>query len=800
MKKLFRSIFRPLLRPHWKKGVWLLAAFGIWYASLPDKLFQAPYSTVLEDAEGNLLGARIAADGQWRFPPLDTVPDKFAQAIVTFEDNYFYDHPGVNPMAIGRAMVQNIRNGRVVSGGSTLTMQVVRLSKQNPTRSVVEKLTEIFLATRIEAAYSKAEILAMYTSHAPFGGNVVGLDAAAWRYFGRRPDLLSWAESATLAVLPNSPALIHPGRNRDALRAKRDRLLVRMYEADIFDSLTCTLAMQEPLPEAPHALPQIAPHLLDRVIKEHGPGTRLKTTLNVHLQTRTASILNRHYQRLSQNGIHNASALVLEVKTGNVLVYQGNVATAGIEHGNQVDIIRSRRSTGSILKPFLYASMLDDGELLPNTLIPDVPTYFGSYSPKNYNHTYDGVVPAHRALARSLNIPAIRMLHQYGHQRFHHRLTKLGLTTLDRSADHYGLSLILGGAEATLWDLAGMYASMARTVNHYPGRGGKYLQNGFHKANYAWQAPQTLEKADVLVEDSPLGAAASFLTFQAMLEVTRPNDDKHWEAFSSSRKIAWKTGTSYGYRDAWAIGCNPQYVVAVWAGNADGEGRPGLVGLQAAAPILFDIFDMLPGGNTWFETPYEGLETVPICKQSGHRASEICPETMDMAVPLQGMETQACPYHQLVHLDETGQFRLHSDCASPFEMEHKAWFVLPPSQEEWYRKKYVNYVSLPPYRADCAAAASGESGGAVMEFVYPRDIRKVYVPVNLDGSLSSVVFEIAHRETGQQVHWHLDETYMGNTKTFHQMALNPQKGKHLLTLVDESGNTLKKQFEVIAKD
>lgn len=799
MKKLLRTIFRPLLRPHWKKAVWLLAAFGVWYSLLPEQLFQDPYSTVIEDRDGNLLGARIAADGQWRFPPMDTVPEKFAQAIVTFEDQYFYSHPGVNPGAFGRAMVQNIRNRRIVSGGSTLTMQVVRLSRKMKSRDIGQKLIEMVVATRVEAAFSKKEILAMYASHAPFGGNVVGLDAASWRYFGRRPDQLSWAESATLAVLPNSPSIIHPGKNRDALKAKRDRLLVRMLEAEVFDSTTCEMAMQEPLPQKPHELPSLAPHLLDRVIHEHGQGVRLRTTLDVHLQDRTEHILARHHRRLRQNGIHNASTLVLDVATGDVLVYQGNVNEAGAEHGNQVDVIRSRRSTGSILKPFLYASMLSEGEILPNTLVPDIPTYFGSYSPENYHHSYDGAVPAHRALARSLNIPATRMLHKYGHQRFHHKLESVGMTTLDYSADHYGLSLVLGGAEAKLWDLAGMYAGMARTVVEYPGRGGFYVKDAFREPNYI-ASPDGMKVAEPeLVPESPLSASACYLTMEAMLEVTRPNDDQHWEEFNSSRKIAWKTGTSYGYRDAWAIGCTPTHVVAVWVGNGDGEGRPGLVGLQAAAPILFDVFDAIQAPNQWFPEPFEDLETVTVCKQSGHRASEVCDETIEMSVPRRGLQTDACPYHKLVHLDETGQFRLHSDCASPFEMQHKAWFILPPAQEEWYRRKNVNYASLPPYRTDCAAAAEAESNERVMEFIYPRNVKKVYVPTQLDGTLSSVVVEIAHREEGLKVHWHLDETFLGTTKDFHQMALNPRKGTHTLTLVDENGRTLRKTFEIIGK-
>lgn len=799
---LRRLVGRRLFRPRWKLLLWALG-FGIWwhFFLLPRDLFQDPLSMVLEDREGNLLGARIAADGQWRFPASDSVPEKFAKAIVAFEDRRFYTHPGIDARSMGRAMWQNVTHGRVVSGGSTLSMQVIRLSRKGQSRSLWEKAVEAVMALRLEMRYTKQEILAMYASNAPFGGNVVGLDAAAWRYFGRSPDKLSWAESATLAVLPNAPALIHPGRNRSALKAKRDRLLKRLWENGTLDALTYATAIEEPLPDRPHALPDDAPHLLDRGLLEAGHGHRLRSTLDIHLQDRANHILDMHQRRLLQNGIHNAAAIVMEVETGDVLAYVGNTAATDSASGHQVDVIRAPRSTGSILKPFLYAAMLDDGELLPNTLVPDIPTYFGSYNPQNYNRTFDGAVPAKMALARSLNVPAVRMLSSYGHHRFLMRLQALGMTTLDRPADDYGLSLILGGAEATLWDLAGMYASMARCVNDYRRFHGKYQPDEFRAPNYRLDASERRRAAGTadLVEEAPLGAGACYQTLDALRELARPEGESEWRNFSSARQVAWKTGTSFGYRDAWAIGVTPTHVVAVWAGNADGEGRPGLIGLYAAAPILFDLFDMVHTPNAWFEEPHDDLTEVTVCTKSGHRAGEHCEEVRVMRVPLLGPGTEPCPYHRLVHLDETGQFRVHGDCESPFAMQHKPWFVMDPAEEEYYRRKHADYMDLPPWRADCREAAEAEASSKDMEMVYPRGSSKVFVPIDLDGEASSVVFEVAHRRQDSQVHWHLDTEYIGTTTTFHQMALNPKPGTHTITLVDEEGEQLRKTFEVVGR-
>jgi len=412
--------------------------------SVRGSLFRAAYSPVLYDREGRLLGAQVAEDGQWRFPNAGRLNEKFVLALIEAEDRRFRRHWGVDPLAVIRAAYQNIRGGRVISGGSTITMQTIRLARNSHRRTLPEKLIEAALAIRLEMGKSKNEILELYAANAPFGANVVGIEAAAWRWFGRSSGELSWAEASTLAVLPNSPSLIHPGRNRDALQNKRDALLERLCLRGFFDEETLTLSLAEPLPGEPLPLPRLAPHLLTRLVAEAGgaaafKGSRpaaLTVTIDRDIQERATAIMNRASARFAENGIMNAACLIINTRTGETAAYVGNTDSP---HAADVDIVTSWRSSGSLLKPFLYAAMLDSGDTLPASLVSDIPTRVGSYSPENNTRTYLGVVPADEALARSLNVPAARSLRVYGVDRFARLLRTLGVTTLFRPNDEYGL-------------------------------------------------------------------------------------------------------------------------------------------------------------------------------------------------------------------------------------------------------------------------------------------------------------------------------------------------------------------------
>jgi penicillin-binding protein 1C len=773
-----------------------LSVLGLvfWFC-LPDPLFNSQTSYVIDDADGQLLGASIATDGQWRFPPDAEVPEKFRQCIITFEDKRFLYHPGFDILAFGRALRQNLHSKRVQSGGSTITMQVIRLATKHK-RTVWNKLIEICMSLRLECSFNKKEILSIYASNAPFGSNVIGLDAASWRYFGRSPDKLSWGEMAAMAVLPNSPSLVHPGKNRTTLLKKRNQLLDKLYRQGIIDSTTSSLAKLEPVPDRPLALPQLAPHLLERFKADHQNGehrgTRIRTSIRSDLQQQVNEILERHHQVLKANDINNIAAVVLDVETGSTLAYAGNIAhPEDAEMESDVDVVNAPRSPGSTLKPLLYASMLHDGLLLPNSLMPDIPTQIAGYHPENFDLGYDGAVPASRALSRSLNVPAVKMLQQFKYERFYDFLHKIGITTLKKPADHYGLSLILGGGENTLWELSGAYADMARVLNHYTKYNGKYNVADYHNPVYTISHAK---KPD-LQKTGLLDAGSIFYTLQAMEEVMRPGEESLWQQFSSSQRVAWKTGTSFGFRDGWAIGITPKYVVGLWVGNTDGEGRPGLTGINTAAPALFEIFRLLPTTRNWFEKPVSEMVKIKICHQSGYRAGEYCDDTDEEWVPESGLKAPVCPYHQLVHLSRDEKWQVTGNCVPPDEIVTKTWFVLPPSMEYYYKTKNYQYHMLPPFRPDCVQA----EGGNPMEIIYPRDGAKLYVPLEADGSRGRIIFNAANRQAGVKIFWHLDDKYVGETKDFHQIALNPQPGKHQLTLVDGSGNTVHINFEVLSK-
>lgn len=775
------------IKRHYK--IILAFLFLLWfYFCIPETLFDNVYSTTVSDKDGRLIGAKVAADGQWRFPEIDSLPAKYKIALIEFEDHRFYAHTGFDIISTGRALLHNMKHGKIREGGSTITMQVVRLARKGKNRTVREKLIETVLAIRLEMKYTKNEILAMYASHAPFGGNVVGIEAASWRYFGRSAHELSWAEAAMLAVLPNSPSLIHMSKNREQLLKKRNSLLDRLYQRNYLSDEDLRLAKAENIPEEPLPLPMEAMHLFDEIAKKNG-GRKITATINLEYQNRATKILNRHADEYRANSVNNAAALIIDVRSNTVLAYVGNAGDINKqENGEHVNIITSPRSSGSILKPFLFAAMLDEGSLLPDMLVADVPMHISGFSPQNYNKTFDGAVPAHRALERSLNVPSVRMLYNYNIEKFHYLLRYLGITTLKKPANHYGLSLILGGAEVSLWDITNIYAYFSRILNNFSNNNGKYNSADRQKAEFT---VKDKKEKGALQDAEIISAAAIWQTLNSLSNLNRPEEESSWKSFSSSQKIAWKTGTSFGNRDAWAVGVTPDFAIGVWVGNASGEGRHLLTGVSYAAPILFDLFDILPKSQRWFEQPYDEMTKIAVCNKSGYRASAICENIDSVWLVNSAHMSPVCPYHKLVHLNSDETYQVNSNCAALSEMVNKSWFVLPPVQEWYYKAKHHDYRQLPPFMHGCEDEESSP-----IDVIYPAPDSEIVMTKQIDGNIGNVVFQAVHRNADATVFWHIDNEYAGTTKIYHQLAVKPDAGEHRLILVDDAGNTRRIRFFV----
>ncbi len=739
----------------------LLISIIVWL-SLPLNLFDTPYSTIVTDRNGELLGAKIADDGQWRFPIGDSVPEKFKTAILLFEDEYFYYHFGVNPISVIKAASSNIKHKKVVRGASTLTMQTIRLSSP-ARRTMVTKIVEVTKSIKLEIRHSKDDILQIYCSQAPFGGNTVGLEAASWRYFKRPSHEITWAEAAMLAVLPNAPSLINLQKNKDVLQQKRDLLLKKMLDKGKIDSITYEMSVLEELPEKIRYNPQLAPHLLDYAVKEH-KGEYFKSTIDKLFQQKFSEIVNRHSKEFQLDEIYNAAAIVADVESGEILAYIGNSHSEYKNKGGDVDIILSNRSSGSVLKPLLYAFALEEGYISPNSLLPDIPTFYKNFTPQNFQKRYDGAVPASEALSRSLNIPFVRMLDEVGGEAFIDRLRHCGFTTFDKDYSHYGLSLILGGGENNLLELVQCYASMMRTLNYYSNNNSRYSLESNRTLNILQN-----QKFSIVEDSKPIFSASSiYYTFESMRSLRRPEEESGWEFFTGNRNIAWKTGTSFGNRDAWAVGVNKDYAVAVWVGNATGEGRPAIIGTSAAGPILFEIFSYLPKSDNW-EVPHDDLQELEICLLSGDRATPHCEEVEVQLVPITIRETKPCSYHKTVFIKDDDGY-VHSEKI----------FVLPPVMEYYHKKSKISskFITSTNYSAK----------NEMLDFIYPNANSILTIPKDLDLKYQKIVFSAVHRKDRVKLFWHLNNNYIGETITSHQMEYIPQSGLNVLSIVDEMGN------------
>jgi len=743
------------------------------------KLFPADYSTIVYDRNGKILSVFINDAEQWHFPPSDSlqVPEKLKTCVTQYEDRWFNWHPGINPVSLLRAGWQNMSAGKIVSGASTITMQIARLSDPKP-RTIINKSLEMVVALRTELRHSKDEILKLYLDHAPYGGNTVGYRAASWRYFGKEPHALTWAECATLAVLPNAPGLISPQSNPLLLQDKRNRLLGHLNKEQFIDNSTLDLAKLEPIPNTVFDLPKQAPHLAFNINQnKKDKGGHITTTIDFELQGAVQNIVRDQSVYLQKYGIANAAALVVNTQTGEIVAYAGSQDFWDVSANGMVNGVLAPRSSGSLLKPFLFALSMDEALILPSTRLRDIPTYYGPFSPANADEQFRGAVLAKNALVSSLNVPSVRLLNTFGYPSFYEYLKWMGLKHLFRSADDYGLPLILGGAEVSLWGMVRLYRGLAN--------------GGVFKSISPFPNDKT-EKLSPEEERQIISKGAAYLTLQMLKELKRPGSEYYWQQYQNQWPLAWKTGTSYGQRDGWAVGVNPQWTIAVWVGNFSGEGNPDLAGSKSAGPILFDIFNMLPKNpeQSWFERPEAELSFVKLCAWSGYFASEHCPQVFEADAPRLMRPMQLCPWHNSIFVDQQEKYQVCSLCWQDAKYHKISRLLLEADLSQYLRKQGELIAEVPPHNPACP----GEHGDSVVDIIYPTENAHLWIPRDYDGKYQKVTARGAHRFAGTKIFWYLDDYFKGSTHEEHAMTLSLENGWHSLVLVDENGRKAKRKF------
>ena len=745
----------------------LLLLAGMTVIPLAFPLFKGDYSAVILDEQGEILRVFLNTAEQWHMPPDEAVPvpAKLVSAVLCFEDKYFYLHGGVNPYALLRAAAQDISSRSTVSGASTLTMQLARLLKPK-SRTIFNKLLEIFQALKIEALYSKEQILKLYLDHAPYGGNIIGYRTAALKYFGKWADHLTWGEAALLAILPNAPAVIAPGLDNSRLEEKRNRLLKKMLDLKIIDRETLNISLAEPVPVTIKDFPMSAPHLAAALQLQH-QGMYVKTTINKQLQDDLTVLVAQQKEHLGYLGVKNVAVLVVETGSGKVRAYIGSQDFFDRETQGQVDGVMAPRSTGSILKPFLYALCMDEGMILPGSLLKDVETHFGSFSPVNSNFRYSGLVPAREALIRSLNVPAVRLLSEYGLYKFYMFLKRAGMSTLFRPYFDYGLPLIIGGAEATVFDMAALFRGLG---------------------NYGTFSPLKLLEGEGDAEKglSLISPGAAWLVLDILKEVSRPEAEYYWQQYQEQWPLAWKTGTSYGQRDAWSIGVSPQWTIAVWAGNFSGEGNPNLKSGNSAAPLLFNVFNYLPKSREkahWFARPDTVLTLVKVCKDTGYLATAECPATEYVPAPQFMRSFVPCRYHKTVYVTTDEKYSVCSLCWEPGKYKKVSRLLYPPDVVQYLRTRGQLINRIPPHKPDCPGLVNTKA----VQILYPLENSKLWIPRDFYGTYEKITCKVAHRNTNQVVFWYLDSVYIKETTGDHNLALSLDKGWHELLVIDQDG-------------
>ena len=724
---------------------------------LPDKI---EYSVTVADDRGEVVNAFLTSTDKWRMKTeLSEISPLLRKTIIAKEDKYFYRHPGVNVLAIGRAAFRNLLQGKRTSGASTITMQVARAMEPRK-RNFISKIIEVFRAFQLEWKYSKDEILQLYLNLVPYGGNIEGVKAASLLYFKKNPDHLSLAEITALSIIPNRPSSLVIGKNNDLITAARNRWLKKFSEEGVFTSAEIEDALAEPLTATRTTVPHFIPHL-SRKLQNQTSTVNIKTNIILNTQLKIEKLTADYVHALQLNNIRNAAVMVIDNRTQKVIAYLGSASYADTSDGGQVNGAAAIRQPGSTLKPLLYGMAIDKGLLSPKTVIYDVPVNFSGYAPENYDRKFNGDVTMEYALDHSLNIPAVKTLQLVGSREMVNELVRCDFRQVEKDQHKLGLSLVLGGCGATLEQLTGLFAAFA------------------HEGMYS--APRFLAGDSSARKMELLSPASSFMITEILSKVNRPDFPLNWTATEHMPKIAWKTGTSYGRKDAWSIGYNKNFTVGVWVGNFSGVGVAELSGANTATPLLFKIFNTIDydSNSGWYEPP-AGCSLRQVCRETGLPPGPYCTNLVtDYFIPLVSSTTQ-CQHMQEIKVSPDGLVSYCADCAPETGYAKKLYRVVTPEMEAYMTEHGISYERIPPHNPDCEKIFRG-NGPSITAPLNGNEYfisRKNPEPLQLSASTGAEV---------NKLYWYINDRFYKAAAAKEKLFFVPAEGPVKISCTDDKG-------------
>lgn len=760
MAKL-RITRQHIIRSLKRLGIVILSLFLLffllnWIFPVPDKI---EYSTVITDNKGEIVNAYLTSDQQWRMKTeLNEISPLLRKTIIAKEDKYFYSHPGVNPFAVARALFKNIFRMKRTSGASTITMQVAR-ALEHRKRNIFSKIVEMFRAFQLEWKYSKDEILQMYLNLVPYGGNIEGVKAASYLYFKKNPDHLSLAEITALSIIPNRPSSLVIGKTNDKIVEERNRWLKKFADDKVFTEREIDDALAEPLTATRGTVPHYIPHLSYK-LKNRG-GYLVKTNIDLNTQLKTEKLVEDYIRAQRLRNIKNAAVIILDNKTHKVISYLGSSNFYDTLDAGQVNGANAVRQPGSTLKPLLYAICLDEGLLTPKSVITDVAVNYQGYSPENYDQKFNGYVTTEYALEHSLNIPAVKSLKLLGLEKLVHKLSICNFKQIEKDQRKLGLSMILGGCGATLEELTGLFSTFAN--------------NGYYISPAYMQNDTAYSKINVI---SP---AANYMINEILSKVNRPDFPLNWTATERMPKIAWKTGTSYGRRDAWSIGYNKNYTVGVWVGNFSGVGVADLSGANVATPLLFKIFNTIDydSDEAWFTQP-DDCDIRQVCSETGMVPSQHCTNLItDYFIPLIS-STKPCNNYEEIMISPDEKISYCRSCAPETGYKKKWYKIIEPDMQAWYDENNISYQKIPPHNPDC-------------ELIFKGNAPYITFPVNgteyLINKKDPEPLQLICKTSNDvsKVYWYIDNKFYKSCNAHEKQFFMPQEGPVKISCTDDKG-------------